>query len=83
MELPVEFIENKYKNKATKLLKVDTFVFNERSGNLLRKMGFKLWYLNQIVCDIHDNIFSRLVQKWGFDLLEPRGFKLYLGLSTS
>jgi len=83
MELPVEFIENKYKNKATKLLKVDTFVFNERSGNLLRKMGFKLWYLNQIVCAIHDNIFSRLVQKWGFDLMKPRGFKLYLGLSTS
>jgi hypothetical protein len=73
----VDFIENKYRNKATRLIQVSTFVFNERSQNLLKKMGCKLWYLRQTRWPTDDNIFIRQVENKGLDVLEPTGFKAY------
>jgi hypothetical protein len=42
MELPIDFIDNKYKNQATELMAVTNLVFNERCQNMVQKVGFKL-----------------------------------------
>jgi [ribosomal protein S5]-alanine N-acetyltransferase len=80
MELPVDFIDDKYKNKATKLMVLSNFLFNERSINLAKKLNFKFWYLDQVERSKEDNLITRLLEKEGFDLMESIGFKIYKSL---
>nr|YP_009744348.1 hypothetical protein [Xylaria hypoxylon]QIE13212.1 hypothetical protein [Xylaria hypoxylon] len=75
-ELPLNYIDNN-KYNDTKLLEVTTFTFNERSENLLKKMGFKFWHFKATVWSKEDNALTRLLEKQGYDILKEDGYIYY------
>jgi RimJ/RimL family protein N-acetyltransferase len=66
-----------YKYNGRKILTVPTFTFNEKSENLLKKMGFRLWYFEKGLWSKEDNELTRLIEERGYDIFQGDGFTYY------
>lgn len=76
VEIAMNNIEvNKY--RGTQVITATTFTFNERSENLLHKLGFKILCYQNGVWPKDNSPLTRLVKKHGYDIFKGDGYLYY------